>query len=277
MKKTVFSLTIIMAVIISAFSIFAMPASASLINYNYINPSDRIILSSDDDYYEAQFENFDANRSALVPLNISEGGLRIIQTFGIPDGNHTVRLELLNSSGTVIKRSGSGFVGNGYGAYNSFLQYNFTGGNYYIRVTPKSDQPFRLSITLADAYFDVGAPISQYEQIADHSATYEQFDIHTPAKVWTLNNLASNDLNGDGFVDINVDVETNDYVEAYIIDPSSSEFYAYTVLIGDSETEISIPTSVTSLYLVLMTRWGRVEETNTVIARINIEFLEEEI
>ena len=50
MKKTVFSLTIIMAVIISAFSIFAMPASATLLPYNRVTPSDTILVGSNDDY-----------------------------------------------------------------------------------------------------------------------------------------------------------------------------------------------------------------------------------
>ncbi len=278
MKKTVFSLTIIMAVIISAFSIFAMPASATLLPDNRVTPSDMILLGSNDDYYETMLEDFQANRAYFIPLSIEQTGLRIIQTFGAGSSDR-VKLQLLDANRNVLYGTTQGFVGYGYtgsGYNNSFFQYNFTSGQYYLKITLGTSDPIRLSITLADAYFDNSAPIVNYNQITNYFPNYEYFDVSTPAKVWIVDRamLAEFDENENGNVKIIMTLNTNDYAEAYLLDPTASYLYSGLFLYDNSSGEMQA-TTAQSYYLVLATRWNRVLETTIVEAEIILEIIDQ--
>ena len=275
MKKTITSIVILMAVLISAFAVFTIPASAVGIA-DTIGPDDPIILTSNDDYYEVVLEGFQARRTYYIPLYIDQEGWRIIQTFGVTSTSYGLRMEILDANRNSLRTGGStDFMGFGYGN-NSFVHYNFTASLYYLKVIPQSTRSVRLSITLTDGYFDTTPPVITYEQITDFYSEEQSFTVSTPAKVWTLNDVSSHDGNGNGFVEIGIELESADYIEAYIINPKSLNAYDHAYIIGAYSGSISVPASVDSLYIVLMTRWDDTSNDYTVDATLTIEFLEEE-
>ena len=274
MKKTVFSLTIIMAVIISAFSIFAMPASADFNTDDILQPNESIVLSDDDDYYEVYLDGFQARRAYYIPVYIHQPGLHIIQTFGITNGSNMTRIQLCDSNRNVLIGNNTGFVGAGYDV-NSFLQYNMTQSVYYLKVTLQSTERVQLSITYADRYFENGAPIGSYFQIANFYSNYETFDSSTPAKVWILEDLDGGDDTAGNKV-VRMELETNSYVYAYLIDPSSPYLYDALVIHENGDiAEYVVPNGVDSLYIVLFVKWNAVTETEIVEARITIEVFDQ--
>ncbi len=274
MKKAVFSLTIIMAVIISAFSIFAMPASADFNTDDILQPNESIVLSDDDDYYEVYLDGFQARRSYYIPIYIHQPGWYIIQTFGISNVNSGAEIQLCDSRRNVLTNNSNGCVGAGYGA-NSFLQYNMTEAVYHLKVKLRSATSVRLSLTLADGYFENDAPIGSYYQIANFYSNYETFDSSTPAKVWILEDLDGGDETAGNKV-VRMELETNGYVYAYLIDPSSPYLYNALVIHENGDiAEYVVPNGVDSLYIVLFVKWNAVTETEIVEARITIEVFDQ--
>ena len=259
-----------MAVLISAFAVFTIPASAIAID-NPILPTNIIILTEEDDYYEATLTQFNPGNTYMLAIDVQQSGWRLIQTFG----TSRARFQLLDSHQDPLLTSGSGFLSAGYDR-NSLFQYNFEESTYFLKITPVNNVPIRLSITLADENFDEELPISVYEDIADFGGGYEQFEQSTPAKVWKMGNTGQYDFNRDGFVTIRMHVDTEQYAEAYFMDPSSNTLYDCMAVLGEGSNEITVPVSDTVYYIVLMTRWDGPIEANVVYARIRIEFVETE-
>ena len=245
MKKKILSFILTLSVVFSMFTFFGFSASA-FHEGETIFPGGSINVSLYTYYHEVILSGFSSNVEYDIPLNIPHSGDVIIQSFG-PSAGYAPELTLLDANATEVLRSDTvapyGFKTQGY-AHQSLFQFESSGGSYTLRVKPRNAQDMRLSITIAEAYFETETPISVYEDIQPmeggvFSGTFYE-DTQAMVARFQPAETRSYTVSTEGFT----------AMRGLILDPSSNSFYQEIELIGETSSTIELTGGV-DYYVVL--------------------------
>lgn len=250
MKKKIFSILLTVTMLVSMLSFFSLSAGAD----NILMEIDGFItMPGHEFYHEEILSNLTVGESYNYALTIPHNGWVIIQTFGDPmEYSFEAKLYTFGEDGWEIEcQSALGFKNLGYG-YQTLLQFqNGSGSGYVLNIVPCTTEDIRISITVADNYFDREPPIPRFENITyvdgygmeGLGALLETYwTPFSPAVVGLFRATESGTYS--------VSTSGSDVMKCYIIDPSSTEIYDLCSIQGSGVTEYSL--SAGTIYYLVM-------------------------
>ena len=228
MKKKVFSIVLTLAMLVSMFSFFTVPAGATP-EVVYVSPGDSINFPAYTYYYEVILTGFTRGQTYDIPLNIPKDGHVLVQSFG-HSGAYAPAMTLLNGEEIIRQDSPAnrGFKTKGYNGNQTLFQFHGSGG-YTLRIKPSTSEDMRLSFTLADYYFDETAPIVTFDDITDITETGLQY-YWTPGSLAVVGRLTFQS-NGSYLMR----TTGCDCMRVFVIDPGSTTEYDRYEFIGEVE------------------------------------------
>ena len=261
MKKKVFSIVLTLAMLVSMFSFFTVPAGATPILFPI---EGFIIVPNNEFYHEIILSDLTVGESYNFLLDIPHGnGWVIIQTFG-PHDEYSFEAKLYQNTDSgweVAREHNNGFKNLGYGR-QTFIQF-YPNAEYALNITPLTAEDIRLSVTIANEYFEREPPIMHYEHIAPIDLTnglQVLWDCYTPAVVGLFTPTESRMHN--------VQTTGSEYMKSYIIDPTSTEAYSCYPIPGEVDQAYYLEAGVT--YYLVMYIPVALEEHPTCILRLTI-------
>ena len=240
MKKKVFSIVLTLAMLVSMFSFFTVPAGA-LQEYQYVSPGDSINFPAYTYYYEVILTGFTRGEWYDIPLYIPHGSYVLVQSYGL-SGAYAPAM-ILSDGTEVICGHSNGFKSQGYNGTQTLFQFHGPGG-YTLSIKPSTSNDMRISFTLAENYFETTPPISTFDDIYDMEDGRLSCD-WTPGMSAVIGRFTPPVT---GFY--TVITSGSPSMESYIIDPSSTELLADYPIPGETNGKLYLKSTVT--YYVIM-------------------------